>query len=128
MLGNHLEKYIVPTSLACPQVPAFVIIHKLVVLQYRKTTRRHILMEGYFSTSWLKTCAILADILIVTHPGLDSSVNSICMCICLLFYHFSEDLRNQLLWEPLPTLLQQGRSGDGCHFSPLAAASHADNI
>lgn len=62
MVGNHLEKYIVPTSLVSPQVPAFVIIHKLVMLEYRKTARRHILTESYFSTFWLKTYAILPDI------------------------------------------------------------------
>lgn len=31
------------------------------MLEYRKTTR-HVLMESYFSTSWLKTYAISADI------------------------------------------------------------------
>lgn len=67
MAGNHLEKYIVPTSLVSPQVPAFVIIHELVMLEYRKTTRRYILMESYFSTLWLKTYAVLADILIGSH-------------------------------------------------------------
>lgn len=102
MVGNHLEEYIVPTSLAGPQVPAFVIIHKLVMLECGKTAR-HVLMESYFSTSWLKTCAILADILIGIHPCLDSSVNSI-----LLMYLF---LILSVFWRS-PKSIAQGSSAN----------------
>lgn len=86
-----------------------------------------ILMESYFSTLWLKTYAILVDILIGTCPRLDSSSNNILLVYLFILSLFWRSPRSIAVGNSANTTVA-GQEQNGCQFSPLVAAAHTDSI